>query len=316
MSYLLQLCCLVPCAAGRRDLPSFPTRRSSDLDGIAARRGRRRADRAWSDCGAGSRARRRARRAPRARHGSRQHDRVRPADRKSTRLNSSHPSISYAVFCLKKKTNSRRRAPITRAYVLPTTALLSCSLRRRPPRSTLFPYTTLFRSRRDCRSTRATSSRSRVVRLRRRIARSPTRTAGSSCSTRISSARPCTPGRSEEHTSELQSPVHLVCRLLLEKKNELQTQGADHARLCPTYYSFVVLFPAPPAAEIYPLSLHDALPISTGLPLDAGDVEPIARGQIAAQDRALADAHGGLLVLDTDLVSTTVYARQIGRAHV
>src|SRR6266581_8218419 len=62
---------------------------------------------------------------------------------------------------------------------------------RRPPRSTLFPYTTLFRSA-----------------ARRRPARaSPARRAG----------RPPR-GRSEEHTSELQSPVHLVCRLLLEKK--------------------------------------------------------------------------------------------------
>src|SRR6266581_7091570 len=63
---------------------------------------------------------------------------------------------------------------------------------RRPPRSTLFPYTTLFRSRR----------------------RPPSRSA------RCPSTRPrSTPPRSEEHTSELQSPVHLVCRLLLEKKN-------------------------------------------------------------------------------------------------
>src|SRR6266487_6000694 len=61
---------------------------------------------------------------------------------------------------------------------------------RRPPRSTLFPYTTLFRS------------------GRRR-----------SCSTRSWATCPATPPRSEEHTSELQSPVHLVCRLLLEKKN-------------------------------------------------------------------------------------------------
>ncbi len=47
---------------------------------------------------------------------------------------------------------------------------------------------------------------------------------------------------------------------------------------------------------------------TTGLPLDEGDVEPIARGQIAAEDRGAALAEG-LLVLDTDLVSTTVYAR-------
>src|SRR6516162_1398712 len=69
---------------------------------------------------------------------------------------------------------------------------------RRPPRSTLFPYTTLFRSPR-CRT-----SRSRRSRCRRPCARSA--------------------GRSEEHTSELQSPCNLVCRLLLEKKKG-RTQG-------------------------------------------------------------------------------------------
>jgi NadR type nicotinamide-nucleotide adenylyltransferase len=47
---------------------------------------------------------------------------------------------------------------------------------------------------------------------------------------------------------------------------------------------------------------------STGMPLDAHDVEPIARGQIAAEDEAFARARG-LVILDTDLVSTTVYAR-------
>src|SRR5436309_5869263 len=68
---------------------------------------------------------------------------------------------------------------------------------RRPPRSTLFPYTTLFRS------SRASRPRSR----RTRIAR---------CSPCRSSPRAA---RSEEHTSELQSRENLVCRLLLEKKN-------------------------------------------------------------------------------------------------
>src|SRR5256885_2110314 len=54
-------------------------------------------------------------------------------DRKSTRLNSSHLVISYAVFCLKKKTS---------LYFFFFFLMI-----RRPPRSTLFPYTTLFRSR-------------------------------------------------------------------------------------------------------------------------------------------------------------------------
>src|SRR5262245_8211297 len=55
-------------------------------------------------------------------------------DRKSTRLNSSHLGISYAVFCLKKKTNTTRRRPLF-PLILPP-----------PPTRTPFPYTTLFRS--------------------------------------------------------------------------------------------------------------------------------------------------------------------------
>src|SRR5258708_24640133 len=79
---------------------------------------------------------------------------------------------------------------------------------RRPPRSTLFPYTTLFRS----------QSETGPIRPRRRAAtlttwwQPPKRsTPQVGCSRR---------GRSEEHTSELQSPDHLVCRLLLEKKKK------------------------------------------------------------------------------------------------
>src|SRR5690348_17786840 len=68
---------------------------------------------------------------------------------------------------------------------------------RRPPRSTLFPYTTLFRS---------------LFQFQKQIAE-------------LLARRNNWPRshRSEEHTSELQSPVHLVCRLLLEKKNRLET---------------------------------------------------------------------------------------------
>src|SRR5690348_17418658 len=69
---------------------------------------------------------------------------------------------------------------------------------RRPPRSTLFPYTTLFRSLAGHRDDGAAP----LPALAHRGLRKP-------------------PPRSEEHTSELQSPVHLVCRLLLEKKNSL-----------------------------------------------------------------------------------------------
>src|SRR5438067_3505349 len=70
---------------------------------------------------------------------------------------------------------------------------------RRPPRSTLFPYTTLFRSR-----TRAESASAAVCRCM------------PGC--RTSAAPGCSRHRSEEHTSELQSRFDLVCRLLLEKK--------------------------------------------------------------------------------------------------
>src|SRR2546429_3096248 len=73
---------------------------------------------------------------------------------------------------------------------------------RRPPRSTLFPYTTLFRSRR------------RVQRDHDSLrARQPGQHAG-----RLLAHAPHQRNRSEEHTSELQSRLHLVCRLLLEKK--------------------------------------------------------------------------------------------------
>src|ERR1039457_7358869 len=79
---------------------------------------------------------------------------------------------------------------------------------RRPPRSTLFPYTTLFRS------------INRLPRKTRRV------TPG------ISLRRP---PRSEEHTSELQSPCNLVCRLLLEKKRkQLKWPGPAHPAQCAT----------------------------------------------------------------------------------
>src|SRR5688572_32630750 len=86
---------------------------------------------------------------------------------------------------------------------------------QRPLQSTLFPYTTLFRSRAVTpRSSRAPapppprappSSGARLRPARRARAAAPPR-------------RHCCPGRSEEHTSELQSQSNLVCRLLLEKK--------------------------------------------------------------------------------------------------
>src|SRR2546425_3136849 len=84
---------------------------------------------------------------------------------------------------------------------------------RRPPRSTLFPYTTLFRSAPD----------------RRRVARPRGPPGPRSPSRPRSAASRGGPGRSEEHTSELQSLAYLVCRLLLEKKKNRTMIGADDA---------------------------------------------------------------------------------------
>src|SRR2546429_1308521 len=83
---------------------------------------------------------------------------------------------------------------------------------RRPPRSTLFPYTTLFRS---------------LHHPRERgegLLRAPHRDSG---------------GRSEEHTSELQSRLHLVCRLLLEKKNNRLTIHVVAYKVNEVYFSDV-----------------------------------------------------------------------------
>src|SRR3990167_5672323 len=93
---------------------------------------------------------------------------------------------------------------------------------RRPPRSTLFPYTTLFRS--------------------------PDRSPTPSACAWLSGPRAW---RSEEHTSELQSQSNLVCRLLLEKKISINFTIA-----------IFIFFNDTATTEIYPLSLHDALPIS------------------------------------------------------
>src|SRR3989442_2899556 len=87
---------------------------------------------------------------------------------------------------------------------------------RRPPRSTLFPYTTLFRSRRT--APRTAEHRRREGPQVRWGVRGP--------------EPPPYLRRSEEHTSELQSRPHLVCRLLLEKKKKNSTQGTvDHQRV-------------------------------------------------------------------------------------
>src|SRR5476649_1664251 len=125
---------------------------------------------------------------------------------------------------------------------------------RRPPRSTLFPYTTLFRSRRW----RGRSS-------------TPSAFSASTIS--------CPRTRSEEHTSELQSHSDLVCRLLLEKKNLkpapistpltalLPIIAYAMSASCLSYIGWprptamFFFFNDTATTEIYTLSLHDALPI-------------------------------------------------------
>src|SRR2546422_7316326 len=95
---------------------------------------------------------------------------------------------------------------------------------RPPPRSTLFPYTTLFRSRsialRPARSPGAHLQRLRAFQLglwRRPGAKAPVEKRGDV--------------RSEEHTSELQSRLHLVCRLLLEKKKKNEQYNTAYMRI-------------------------------------------------------------------------------------
>src|SRR5437773_9207226 len=96
---------------------------------------------------------------------------------------------------------------------------------RRPPRSTLFPYTTLFRS--PLSHSRSALADSGVK---------PRRSVGK--------------GRSEEHTSELQSHHDLVCRLLLEKKNQLPTEQQLTTKAQLTHQT--------PAASLSPSLLYNA----------------------------------------------------------
>src|SRR5690242_21343245 len=98
---------------------------------------------------------------------------------------------------------------------------------RRPPRSTLFPYTTLFRS---GRARPVVEADLPLTVPRRRCAAAASRV-GATSSYRVTGTRICHRetrghhGRSEEHTSELQSHVNLVCRLLLEKKKQKTYAG-------------------------------------------------------------------------------------------
>src|SRR2546425_4531330 len=98
---------------------------------------------------------------------------------------------------------------------------------RRPPRSTLFPYTTLFRS-------PIASPASASHSAPRSAASLPASTSTRTCCSRPRSAPEASPWsrfRSEEHTSELQSLAYLVCRLLLEKKKDTQSDLSQHIKL-------------------------------------------------------------------------------------
>src|SRR5256885_4261923 len=90
---------------------------------------------------------------------------------------------------------------------------------RRPPRSTLFPYTTLFRSDRGVASLHPPPDRTRIASYE--DSSSSGRCVHPGTLHRKSGGRRAECRRSEEHTSELQSPCNLVCRLLLEKKNSV-----------------------------------------------------------------------------------------------
>src|SRR5438270_3518545 len=88
---------------------------------------------------------------------------------------------------------------------------------RRPPKSTLFPYTTLFRSLALTAGALLVAALAAAAAHLATVARLENRPAAAPPAAAIST---CTASRSEEHTSELQSQSNLVCRLLLEKKNQ------------------------------------------------------------------------------------------------
>src|SRR5690348_18212267 len=98
---------------------------------------------------------------------------------------------------------------------------------RRPPRSTLFPYTTLFRSIKVRLSDFTTVTRARTI---EQPTNDPAIVGPIACEL-LRAYDPQQPVRSEEHTSELQSPVHLVCRLLLEKKKYTECPAIRWANL-------------------------------------------------------------------------------------
>src|SRR5256885_1930475 len=138
-----------------------------------------------------------------------------PRDRKSTRLNSSHLVISYAVFCLKKKKPTRAHTPLESFLFFffndtATTEIYTLSLHDALPIS----------KRISARPKKAWLNRVKIA-THFKFKFLICLIACSSRSSRMHTKFWChvaSTARSEEHTSELQSPCNLVCRLLLEKK--------------------------------------------------------------------------------------------------
>src|SRR5256885_10529965 len=100
---------------------------------------------------------------------------------------------------------------------------------RRPPRSTLFPYTTLFRSRALARGIGNRGTKATDPGDRRHVDHGGSAPRSFRAGLQQSS-------RSEEHTSELQSPCNLVCRLLLEKKKKIVTTDCDSTIVAATLW--------------------------------------------------------------------------------
>src|SRR5256884_5878091 len=97
---------------------------------------------------------------------------------------------------------------------------------RRPPRSTLFPYTTLFRSADYAHRRKNHDVHGRVrVKPEQMLEKNRIATQGGIEEAQVEHALKAGEERSEEHTSELQSRLHLVCRLLLEKKKTMPEPG-------------------------------------------------------------------------------------------
>src|SRR2546426_5478715 len=94
---------------------------------------------------------------------------------------------------------------------------------RRPPRSTLFPYTTLFRSNRMPSNADEMARPAGISVYVNDVSMGDVDYLKDIPAVRVQELRWLSPFRSEEHTSELQSPCNLVCRLLLEKKKKKQT---------------------------------------------------------------------------------------------